>query len=136
MQRARVLLAEDHAAVAAQLRTLLESEFEVVATVADGYGMIGASEVLKPDVTVTDIAMPGMDGIAAAVWILKRDPSARLVFVTIHQEAEIMQRALELGALGYVLKSTAGEELLPAVEAALRGRHFVSSVFASSEGGP
>jgi DNA-binding NarL/FixJ family response regulator len=126
MKRARVVLVEDHAAVAEHLRVVLNPQFDVVAMVTDGYGMVGASMVLKPDVIVADIAMPGMDGIAAATWILKADPKARIVFVTVHQDPELMQRAMEIGALGYVLKLAAGEDLLPAIEAALQGQRHVS----------
>jgi DNA-binding NarL/FixJ family response regulator len=134
MSRARILLVDDHATVAEQLRRLLEAEFDVVATVSDGYGMIGAAQVLKPDLIVSDIAMPGMDGIAAAGWVLKADPAARIVFVTVHREAEIMKRAMDAGAMGYVLKLSAGEELIPALQAVLRGEHYVSNLNGSVNG--
>jgi DNA-binding NarL/FixJ family response regulator len=133
MKRARVVLVEDHAAVAEHLRLVLDSQFDVVGMVTDGYGMVGAAMVLKPDVIVADIAMPGLDGIAAASWILKADPKTRIVFVTVHQEHEIMKRAMELGALGYVLKLAAGEDLVPAVDAALKGQRHVSSQLSSTK---
>jgi DNA-binding NarL/FixJ family response regulator len=123
---ARVLLADDHPAVAEDLRTVLEAEFDVIATVGDGYGLVAAAETLTPDVIVTDIAMPGLDGIAAAGEILRRNPRARIVFVTVHNDSEIVQKALVTGALGYVLKLTAGDELVPATHAALRGERYVS----------
>ncbi len=131
MNRIRVILVEDHDVVAKQLQALLESEMDVVARVTDGYGMIGASLVLKPDVIVADIAMPGMDGIAAAQWILKSESTARIVFVTVHREPELMRRAMEIGAMGYVLKPTAGDELLPAVYGAQRGEQYVSAMLRS-----
>lgn len=127
MKRARVVLVEDHESVADHLRVVLEQQFEVVAKVTDGYGMVGAAMVLNPDVIVADISMPGMDGIAAATWILKSEPAMRIVFVTVHQEPQLMQRAIEIGAMGYVLKLAAGEELIPAVDAALRGQRHVSA---------
>jgi DNA-binding NarL/FixJ family response regulator len=131
MKRPRLVLVEDHPAVAEHLRVVLQPQFDVVASATDGYGMVGASIVLKPDVIVADIAMPGMDGIAAATWILKTDPKMRIVFVTVHQEPELMQRAMEIGALGYVLKLAAGDDLVPAVEAALRGERHVSPLLGS-----
>jgi DNA-binding NarL/FixJ family response regulator len=134
MRRARVLLVDDHATVAEQLRRLLEGEFDIVATVSDGYGMIGAAEVLKPDIIVSDIAMPGMDGIAAAGWVLKSNPAARIVFVTVHREPEIMKRAMDIGAMGYVLKLSAGEELVPALEGVLRGEKYASALNDSANG--
>jgi DNA-binding NarL/FixJ family response regulator len=124
--RARVLLAEDHPAVAEDLRALLTSEFDVIATVGDGYGLVAAADTLTPDVIVTDIAMPGLDGMAAAGEILQRNPRARIVFVTVHNDAELVQKALATGVLGYVLKPTAGDELVPATHAALRGERYVS----------
>jgi DNA-binding NarL/FixJ family response regulator len=124
--RARVLLAEDHPAVAEDLRALLTSEFDVIATVGDGDGLVAAADMLTPDVIVTDIAMPGLDGMAAAGEILQRNPRARIVFVTVHNDAEMVQKALATGVLGYVLKLTAGDELVPATHAALRGERYVS----------
>jgi DNA-binding NarL/FixJ family response regulator len=126
MKRARVLLAEDHAAVAEQLRGLLEVEFQVVAIVVDGYAMLGAAQVLNPDVIVADITMPGLDGIAAAARILKLNPNAKIVFVTVHSDPGLVQRSMEMGVLGYIPKLVAGDELVPAVQAALRGQKYIS----------
>lgn len=124
--RARVVLADDHRAVLEDLRALLELEFEVVAAVGDGNALLSAVDQFAPDVVVTDIAMPGLDGIAAAGQILQRNPSARIVFVTGHDESEIAQRGLAIGALGYVVKLSAGNDLVPAIHAALHGEHYVS----------
>ena len=124
--RARILLAEDHPAVAEDLRALLTSEFDVIATVGDGDGLVAAADTFTPDVIVTDIAMPGLDGMAAAGEILQRNPRARIVFVTVHNDSAMVQKALATGALGYVLKLTAGDELVPATHAALRGERYVS----------
>jgi DNA-binding NarL/FixJ family response regulator len=123
---ARVLLADDHPAVAEDLRAVLDAEFDVIATVGDGYGLVAAADTLTPDVIVTDIAMPGLDGIAAAGEILQRNPRARIVFVTVHNDAELVEKAFATGVLGYVLKLTAGDELVPATHAALRGERYVS----------
>jgi DNA-binding NarL/FixJ family response regulator len=130
-QRARVLLADDHPAVVKDLCALLEPEFEVVATVGDGDALVAASEALAPDVIVTDVAMPGLDGIAAVSEILRRNPAARVVFVTVHGDAEMVKKGLAVGAMGYVLKLTAGEDLVPAIHAALRGQHHVSAIIGS-----
>ena len=124
-KRARVLLADDHPAVAKELCALLQPEFDVIATVGDGDALLAAAEALAPDVIVTDIAMPGLDGMAAANEILRRNPAARIVFVTVHDEAEMVEKGLAIGVLGYVLKLTAGEELIPAINAALRGTPHV-----------
>jgi DNA-binding NarL/FixJ family response regulator len=119
-------VADDHLAVAEGLCAVLEPEFDVIATVSDGNALVAAATVLTPDVIVTDIAMPGLDGIAAASEILQKHPMARIVFVTVHNDVELVQKGLATGALGYVLKLTAGEELSPAIHAALRGKQQVS----------
>jgi DNA-binding NarL/FixJ family response regulator len=125
MKRARVLLADDHADVADELRGILEEQFEVVGVVADGPALLTAVDSLKPDVIVTDISMPGLDGLAATAAIVERAPDARIVLVTVHEETGIQLHGLAAGALGYVVKFRADDDLLPAVQAALRGEYFV-----------
>jgi DNA-binding NarL/FixJ family response regulator len=127
MNRPRVLLAEDHAETASRLRKLLGREFDVIASVEDGAALMNAVARLSPDVIVTDIAMPGVDGIAAATEIRRGNPDARIVLVTVHAEAMLVEAGLSAGALGYVLKDTAGDDLVPAVHAALDGQRYVSS---------
>src|SRR5262249_40374114 len=109
MKRARVVLADDHPAVAEQLRGVLEPEFEVVAVVSDGDALLTAVERFRPDVIVTDVAMPGLDGIAATRELLRREPGARVVFITIHDNPALVKQALAAGAFGYVVKLAAGE---------------------------
>src|SRR5262245_10847528 len=127
-EQARVLLADDDTTVLDDLRALLASEFEVVAAVSDGKALLSAVEALAPDVIVTDIAMPSPGGIAAAGEILRRSPSARIVFVTLHDEAEMVEKGLATGALGYGAKVAAGDDLVPAIRAALRGKPYVSAI--------
>ena len=126
MYRPRVLLAEDHAETAACLRKLLGVEFDVIASVEDGRALVDATERLSPDAIVADIDMPGVDGIVATTLIRSRDPNARIVLVTVHGESMLVEAGLAAGALGYVLKDTAGDELVAAVHAALGGHQFVS----------
>jgi len=122
-----VLLAEDHRTVREQLKKLLVPEFDVIATVSDGYGLIAAAQALHPDVVVSDISMPGLDGIDATMRLVRSDPAVKIVLVSVHDEAALVRRGLEVGAMGYVLKISAGEDLLDAVHAVLRGERFVSS---------
>jgi DNA-binding NarL/FixJ family response regulator len=132
--RARVILADDHPEVVEDLRALVEAEFEVVGTVGDGNALVAAVEALAPDVIVTDVAMPGLNGITAAARILASNPAARIVFVTVHNHPALVQKGLAIGALGYVLKLTAGDDLVPAIRAALQGkRHLSPSVAASDQ---
>lgn len=126
MSLARLVLADDHRGTAALLRELLQSEFDVISQVEDGVALVDAVERLSPDVVVSDISMPHLDGISAASQIMRRCPAARIVLVTVHADPLLEQRGLEIGVLGYVHKRRAGEELLPAVHAALRGERYVS----------
>jgi DNA-binding NarL/FixJ family response regulator len=127
MGRTRVLLADDHADNAALLRDLLQGECEVVGSVQDGQALVEAADALAPDVVVTDIGMPRLDGIGAAHEILRRHPGTRIVFVTVHNDPAVVERGLAAGAHGYVQKAQAGDELLPAVRAAVRGERHVKS---------
>jgi DNA-binding NarL/FixJ family response regulator len=126
MTRPRVLLAEDHRETAERLRKLLRAEFDVIASVEDGRALVDAEARLSPDVTVADIAMPRLDGIAAATVIRRHNSDARIVLVTVHSEPMLVEAGLAAGALGYVLKDTAGDDLVAAVHAALDGRRYVS----------
>jgi DNA-binding NarL/FixJ family response regulator len=130
MNRPRVLLAEDHAETAERLRKLLGADFDVVASVEDGRALVDAVARLSPDVTVADIAMPRLDGIAAATVIRRNDSNARIVLVTVHSEPMLVEGGLAAGAMGYVLKDTAGDDLVAAVHAALDGRRYVSRALA------
>jgi len=124
MNLPRLLLADDHTETRNLLRSLLELEFNVVEDVTDGQALVAAARRLSPDVIVTDISMPGVDGITATAAILRADPTARIVLVTI--DATLVDRGLSTGALGYVMKLRAGDDLLPAVHAALRGERYAS----------
>jgi DNA-binding NarL/FixJ family response regulator len=126
MARPRVVLAEDHAPVAEQLRKLLEPEFDVVAMVVDGDALIRAAEEFRPDVIVTDIVMPGLDGIAVTAMLVAKNPDARVVLVTAHEDSELTERGYAAGALANISKHSAGRELVPAVRAAVRGERYVS----------
>ena len=126
MNRRRVLLADDHAQTMRLWRTLLEPEFDVVGTVNDGEALVHEAERLAPDVIVSDIAMPGMSGIAAAGAILRCQPSARIVFATVHADRALLRSSLAAGAYAYVLKVRAADDLVPAIRAALRGELLIS----------
>lgn len=124
--RPTVVLAEDHPHVAEQLRRLLCSDFDVVAVVGHGEALIKTATRLRPDVVVTDISMPGLDGINAARELVRAQPSLGVVFVSVHDNPALARKALGVGR-GYVLKANAGDELVEAVHAVLKSHPFVSA---------
>lgn len=130
MNRPRVLLADDHKIVVEGLRTLLESEFELVGTVEDGRALVAAAKKLHPHVIVADISMPLLNGIEAAEQLRKADPQVKIVFLTMHPDVMYATRAFEAGASGYVLKHSAPSELVTAIREALKGRTYVTPMIA------
>lgn len=130
MNRTRVLLADDHRIVAEGLKRVLEAEFELVGVVEDGRALLSAAKEFKPDVIITDITMPELNGVEALEELKIADPDVKLVFLTMHHNTAYAKRALDAGALGYVLKHSASEELIMAVRAASMGQSFVSPAIA------
>ena len=124
MSRARVLLADDHRLVAEGLKKILTAEFDLVGVVEDGRALIAATKTLRPDVIVSDITMPNLNGIEALEELKKIDPGVRMIFLTMHRDVVYARRALEAGAYGFVLKQSAPEELIMAVRAALERPHI------------
>jgi DNA-binding NarL/FixJ family response regulator len=124
--RPRVLVADDHRAMLDSLVRLLASEFEVVATVTDGLSAVASATRLEPDLLVLDIAMPGLNGIAAASQLKQRGSTAKVVFVTNLHEREFVQESLALGDVGFVAKDRLVADLLPAIRTVLGGHSFVS----------
>jgi DNA-binding NarL/FixJ family response regulator len=125
--RPRLLLADDHLETVELLRELLQPEFDVIGHVTDGRTLVRHACRLSPDVIVSDISMPDVDGLTAAAEILRHNPGARIVLITVHSDRTLVARALQTGALGFVLKLSAGEDLVPAIRAALRGDRLVSA---------
>ena len=133
MKRSTILLADDHAVVIEGLRRILDRrDFKVVGVVADGRALLQAAARLKPDLIVTDIAMPLLNGIDAAREILAHNRKTKIIFLTMHPEVAYASAALAAGASGYVLKSAAGEELVGAIREVLKGRTYISETIAES----
>jgi DNA-binding NarL/FixJ family response regulator len=123
-----LLLGDDHTLVRHGLLKLMEEQpaWEVVAEVGDGREAVRAAIALKPDVAILDVAMPLLNGIDAAQQILRRVPATRILMLSMHSDEAYVTRALQAGATGYLLKDSAGTDLLKAVEAVAAGRAFFS----------
>lgn len=128
--RPRVLLADDHRIVAEGLKSLLSPAYELLDVVEDGRALIAAAKKLRPDVIVADITMPQLNGIDALAQLRKEQPEVKVVFLTMHQDVAYARRALEAGAMGFVLKHSAPAELITAIRAALNGQTYITPALA------
>lgn len=126
MGRARVLLADDHQKFLSVAAQLLEPEFEVVKTVGDGKALLIEAAKLAPDIIVLDISMPEPNGIDAARQLKAASSTAKIIFLTVHEDLDYVRGALAAGAQGYVLKARLASDLLVALREVSAGRPFVS----------
>jgi DNA-binding NarL/FixJ family response regulator len=129
MKHPRIILADDHSLTLAGIRSILEGVCEVLREVGDGRDLVAAALELRPDLVILDITMPLLNGIDAARQILREWPQAKLLFVSMHANPIYLQEAFRAGGMGYVLKSSAAEELLSAVQQVLRGRTYIPPAF-------
>jgi len=128
--RPRVLLADDHRMFAEGIKGLLAPEFDLLEVVEDGQALLEAAERLRPDVVVADITMPRLNGIDATTRVRQMDDRIRVVLLTMHPDITFVRRAFDAGASGYVLKTSAPDELIAAIKAALLGKTFVTPTLA------
>jgi len=123
--RPRVLIADDHSIVAEGLRSILEQSCDVVGIVQDGRQLLAEAPRLKPDVIVLDVGMPLLNGLDAAKRLKPLLPNVKLVFLTMKDDPNLAAAALNLGAVGYVLKHSAASELLKAILEVLQDKSYV-----------
>ncbi|HEX6043284.1 MAG TPA: response regulator transcription factor [Pyrinomonadaceae bacterium] len=126
MNRLRVLVAEDHAAVRLSVIRLLSKRYDVVAAVNDGRALLDAVSTMHPDVLVVDLSLPVITGIEAASILKKMDCASKIVFLTVHNDPDFVRAAQDAGALGYVLKQQMTNDLPEAIEKAFAGEQFTS----------
>ena len=132
-KRARILLGDDHALVAAGLVKLLEPDFDVVGVATDGAALVAAALDFRPDAVLLDISMPILNGLEAARRLHAEMPACKLVFVTMHSEAAFIEESVRVGGSGYVSKRSAASELTNAVKAALNGgRMYISPMWSEA----
>jgi len=130
MPKTKVLLAEDHTVVAEGLQSLLKDSFELVGMVHDGRALLEAAEKLRPDVIVTDISMPLLNGLEAVRQIRARHADARIVVLTMHSDTQLAAEAFRAGVSGYLLKISPVEELVRAIREVAQGRSYVTTLLA------
>jgi DNA-binding NarL/FixJ family response regulator len=126
MERPRIIVADDHDVMLDTVSALLQPDFDVVSNVNNGRDLIREAHRLQPDVIVLDITMPVLNGIEAAHKMREAGLTARLVFLTVHEQASFVNACFDEGALGYVTKSRLRTDLIPAIRDAISGHHFIS----------
>lgn len=130
----RILIADDHAIVRAGLISLIESsgDMTVVGEARTGEEALQLTHAARPDVVVMDVSMPGLDGAEATERIRAAMPDVRILALTMHEDRAHLLRLLEAGVAGYVIKRTAGDELLRAIRAVAAGASYVDSLLAGA----
>jgi len=126
MSRIRLLLADDHVMFAEGLQSLLRDEFDLLGTAGNGEELVEATLQLNPELILVDISMPILNGFDAVREIRKRGSEAKVIFLTMHNDATLLAEAFRCGASGYVLKQAAGEELVTAIKEVAQGNNYVS----------
>ena len=131
-KKINIILVDDHAVVRAGVRRLLEQEssFDVIGEAESGEKAYQLFGELNPDVMVMDLSMPGMGGLESIRRILMRDEKARILVLSMHEDLSFANQALKLGAKGYLIKNTLGDDLVKAIEAISRGDIFLSDEIA------
>jgi DNA-binding NarL/FixJ family response regulator len=124
--RPKVLLADDHAMVVEGLAALLKERFNLVGTVGDGKALLDAARAMHPDVIIADIAMPVLSGLEALRRLKAAKSAAKVIILTMHADPDLASEAFRAGASGYVLKVSAGEELVMAIEEVVQGRMYLT----------
>jgi len=122
----RVLLADDHPHFSEMLATLLPARFEIIGNVGDGRSLVEAALRHKPDLILTYISMPVLNGIDAVEELRKLGCESKVIFLTVHSDAEFVRSCLACGALGYIVKPRVASDLLPAIQQVLAGHVFAS----------
>ncbi len=126
----RILLAEDHDLVAAGICQLLETRYQVLGQVKEGKALLVAAELHRPDLILTDLSMPGLDGLEATRRLSARLPAIPVIVLTMHEDACHARAAFEAGAVGYLVKSSAPRELFDAIDEVLAGRRYLTPIVA------
>jgi len=124
--KTKVLLADDHPPLVEAALLILKPHYDIMGIATDGAMLVSEALRLRPDLIVSDITLPILNGIEAIHRLRLSNSQAKVVFLTVHAEEEFLKACMAEGALGYVLKSRMKTQLIPAIEAALEGRSYVS----------
>jgi len=126
MNKVRILLADDHPQFLEIVERLLGPTFEIVGIVGEGHALLEAGLILNPDVIVTDISMPVMNGIEAVDELRKANCTSKIIFLTVHSDPDFVRACLAIGAIGYIFKPRVAVDLLAGIREALADHLFIS----------
>ena len=127
MDRVRILLADDHPHFSDMVESILGPDFEVVGRVENGRALLSAAAKLNPDLILTDISMPVLNGIDAVDELRKQGCLSKVIFLTVHSDSDFVRSCLAAGASGYIVKPRVALDLLPAIRQVLAGHFFIST---------
>ena len=126
-RRPKILLADDHVVFTDGIVRILKDRFDVVGAVTDGSAVVDAAERLHPDVVISDISMPTVSGLEGLRQLKAKQGDVRVIFLTMHADAKLAADAFRLGAKGFVLKQSSGDELVKAIDSVLQGHKYMSA---------
>ena len=130
MPRPRIMIADDHTILVEAFRKLLDPFYEVVATVSDGRSLLETASQVNPEAIIVDIGMPLMNGLEAAMRLKQQMPDVKIIFLTMNDDPDLVVEAMRCGASAYLLKSSAADELLKAIQLALKCKRYVTPLLA------
>ena len=130
MTRPRLMIADDHTILVEAICKLLDHDYDVVATVSDGRSLLERAPQVNPDVIIVDVGMPLMNGLDAGIRLKQEMPNVKLVFLTMNDDPDLAVEAMRCGASGYLLKSSLAEELIKAIQMALKSKRYVTPLIA------
>jgi DNA-binding NarL/FixJ family response regulator len=133
MHPTRIILADDQCLFTDALKKFLEPEYKVIATCKDGRSLIYEAQRLKPNLIVLDVGMPLVNGLNAGIRLKELLPETKLIYLTMNMDREVVAEAFRLGALGYVVKSSAGIELIQAIRRAMVGKRYITPLLTDDD---
>ena len=126
MEKIKILIADDHRIFLEGLKNLLDAQYDVIGLAEDGLQLVNDALRFRPEVIITDISMPLLNGIDAVMKIRKEGLNPKVIFLTMHNDAQYAKEVLDIGASGFVLKHSASSELMSAIQEALHGKIHIS----------
>jgi two-component system response regulator NreC len=127
VRKIRIVVADDNKQMREKVVQMLQPDYEIVGTAADGNAALEVEQLLKPEIVLLDISMPFRSGVEVASELKKKNSTAKIIFLTVHEDHDFVRAALKVGASGYVVKSQMASDLLDAISSVSNGQLYISS---------